>query len=76
MFGFEHLVGVAIGWDGSWHLIKSAGNAFCEAKWPEVWAGKYRGLGGVNDIKVELEGMVVEKGQRASSLAEKMLEGA
>jgi hypothetical protein len=75
VYGFEHLAGLAIGYDGSWHVIKSAGNAFCEPKLADAWAGKYRCLGGVDEMVVEYEDMVVEKARRVSMLAESMLEG-
>ncbi|KAH6616698.1 hypothetical protein C7974DRAFT_442501 [Boeremia exigua] len=75
VFGFEHLVGVAIGYDGSWRVIKSSGNAFCESRWSEVWSGKYRCFGGANRMVAEYEDMVAEKGQRAAMLAAKILDG-
>jgi len=75
VFGFEHLVGVAIGYDGSWRILKGAGNAFCEPKWTEVWTGKYGCFGGVNRTVVEGEDMEVEKVRRAAMLASEMLEG-
>lgn len=74
VFGFEHLIGFAIGYDGSWQIIKGAGNAFCEPKWSAVWTGKYRCFGGVNKMVAECENMEVEKMRRASMLAELMLE--
>lgn len=75
VFGFQHLVGVAIGYDSSWRILKGAGNAFCEPKWTEVWTGKYSCFGGVNRMVVEGEDMEVEKVRRAALLATEMLEG-
>ncbi|KAJ8112638.1 hypothetical protein OPT61_g5034 [Boeremia exigua] len=75
VFAFEHLIGLSICYDGSWRILKSAGNAVCDSKWPEVWSGRYRCLGGVNRMVAEYEHMEAEKVQRASMLAAKILEG-
>jgi hypothetical protein len=74
MFGFEHLVGFSIGWDGSWQIIIGAGNAFCESKWPVVWSGPYKSLGGVYEMVVDRESMEQAKGERAAKLAAEMLQ--
>lgn len=74
-YGFEHLVGISIGWDGSWRVVVGAGNAFCEPKWPAVWSGPYKGLGGVYKMVVDEESQEDAKGERAARLAAAMLEG-
>lgn len=73
-FGFEHLVGVSIGYDGSWRVIVGAGNAFCDSRWPAVWSDPYKGLGGVYKMVVDEEGMEEAKGERAARLAAVILE--
>ncbi|KAJ4382301.1 hypothetical protein N0V86_002635 [Didymella sp. IMI 355093] len=74
-YGFEHLVGFSIGWDGSWRSIVGAGNAFCESRWPVVWSGPYEGLGGVYEMVVDKESMHEAKGIRAAKLAMAMMQG-
>lgn len=74
MFGFEHLVGFSIGWDGLWQILVGAGNAFRESKWPTVWSGPYRSLGGVYEMVVDRENMEQVKGERAAKLAVEILE--
>jgi hypothetical protein len=74
-YGFEHLVGFSIGWDGSWRIIVGAGNAFCESKWPVVWSGPYEGLGGIHEMVVDKESMHEAKGVRAAKLAMAMMQG-
>jgi hypothetical protein len=71
VYGFEHVAGFLIGYDGSWHLKVTAGNAFANTKWPEVWAGKFESYGGVAKMTVESDGK--EMAKRASKLGESML---
>ncbi|KAL6706623.1 hypothetical protein ACN47E_005379 [Coniothyrium glycines] len=55
VYGFEHLAGFLIGYDGSWHLKITAANAYSNPKWPDVWAGKFESYGGVAKMSVEIE---------------------
>ncbi|KAF1932871.1 uncharacterized protein M421DRAFT_1452 [Didymella exigua CBS 183.55] len=71
----EHLVGFSISWNGSWHIIVSAGNTFCEAKWPVVWTGPYEVLGGVYEMFEDKESDEDAKYERATLLAMRILEG-
>ena len=71
VYGFEHVAGFLIGYDGSWHLKVTAGNAYCNPKWPDVWAGKFESYGGIAKMAVEME--EVEMAKRASILAEAVL---
>jgi hypothetical protein len=70
-YRFEHVAGFLIGYDGSWHLKATASNAYSNAKWPEVWSGKFKCHGGVAQMAAEFE----EKGisRQASALAESIL---
>lgn len=60
-----------IGYDGSWHLKVTAGNAYSNPKWPDVWAGKFDSYGGLAKMVVEVEEREMEK--RAGTLAEGIL---
>lgn len=71
MFGFEHVAGFLIGYDGSWHLKATAGNAFSNPKWPDVWSGKFENYAGMGRMAIELKEN--EMKNRASKLAESML---
>ncbi|KAF9697054.1 hypothetical protein EKO04_004984 [Ascochyta lentis] len=70
-FGFEHVAGLLIGYDGCWYVKATAGNAFSSTKWAEVWSGDFECYGGVAKMVVERE----ERGMqdRASMLAASML---
>ncbi|KAH7380784.1 hypothetical protein BKA66DRAFT_419484 [Pyrenochaeta sp. MPI-SDFR-AT-0127] len=72
VFGFEHVAGLLIGYDGSWHLKITANDAYSNPKWPEVWAGKFQSFGGLTKMIVEVEDIAMAK--RASILAKTMLE--
>jgi hypothetical protein len=65
------LAGFLIGYDGSWHIKLTAGNAYSNPKWPEVWSGKFESYGGVAKMTVEVEELDMVK--RASELADSML---
>ncbi|KAJ4992990.1 hypothetical protein SVAN01_01342 [Stagonosporopsis vannaccii] len=74
-FGFSRLVGVAIGYGGSWWILEGAGNALCEWKWSEVSMEKYRCYRGVERMVIEGEDMEVERGQRAAMSSADVFEG-
>jgi hypothetical protein len=65
------LAGFLIGYDGSWHVKLTAGHAYSNPKWPEVWSGKFESYGGVAKMTVEVEEQDMAK--RASELADSML---
>jgi hypothetical protein len=75
-FRFEHLAGFLIGYDGSWHLKCTAGNAYAAPRWGDVWAGKMQCKGGVDKMHVERadddtdggEGMRLRAGVMASKM--------
>ncbi|KAF1355624.1 hypothetical protein EJ07DRAFT_168105 [Lizonia empirigonia] len=70
-FRFEHVAGLLVGYDGSWHLKATAGNAFSSTKWAEVWSGDFECYGGVSKMVVEMEELAME--HRACVLAGDML---
>jgi len=70
-YRFEHVAGFLIGYDGSWHLKITAGNAYADAKWQDVWAGRFVCLGGVAQMVIEVEEEAMAR--RASRLADLML---
>ena len=70
-YRFEHVAGFLIGYDGSWHPKVTASNAYANAKWPEVWAGKFECHGGVAKMTAEFEEGSMAK--QASALAESVL---
>lgn len=41
----------------------------CESKWPTVWSGPYKSLGGVYEMVVDRVSMEQAKGERAAKLA-------
>ncbi|KAF2852361.1 hypothetical protein T440DRAFT_488422 [Plenodomus tracheiphilus IPT5] len=72
-YRFEQVAGFLIGYDGSWHLKVTASNAYCNAKWPEVWTGKFYNYGGVAQMTVEVE--ETDMAKRASKLAGAIISG-
>ncbi|KAH9871799.1 hypothetical protein J1614_006056 [Plenodomus biglobosus] len=72
-YRFELVAGFLIGYDGSWHLKVTASNAYCNAKWPEVWAGKFYNYGGVAKMTVEVEELGLAK--QAAKLAGAVISG-
>jgi hypothetical protein len=70
-FGFEHVAGLLIGYDGSWHLKMTIGNAFSSTKWTEIWCGEFEDYGGVSKMAVDRKELAMQ--DRASALAEIML---
>lgn len=72
LYGFEHVAGLLIGYDGCWHLKATASNAYANSKWPEVWAGKFACDRGVFQMTVEMG--EEEMAKRASILANMILE--
>ncbi|OAL49427.1 hypothetical protein IQ07DRAFT_568342 [Pyrenochaeta sp. DS3sAY3a] len=72
VFGFDHVVGLLIGYDGSWHLKATTGNAFSAPKWPDIWLGKFEGYAGMGRMSVEVE--EEDMARRAGRLAEQILE--
>ncbi|KAF2133172.1 hypothetical protein P153DRAFT_331643 [Dothidotthia symphoricarpi CBS 119687] len=73
VYGFEHIAGLLIGYDGSWHLKVTAGDAYSNPKWPDVWAGKFESYGGISKMVVELDEVGMER--RASVMGESILRG-
>ncbi|CAO2647872.1 Nn.00g087940.m01.CDS01 [Neocucurbitaria sp. VM-36] len=71
VYGFEHVAGFLIGYDGAWSLKITAGNAYSNPKWPDVWAGKFESYGGIANMSVEAGEL--EMARRASTLAESIL---
>ena len=71
VYGFEHLAGYLIGYDVAWSLKITAGNAYSNPKWPDVWAGKFESYGGIAKMSIETEEF--EMAKRASNLAESIL---
>ncbi|KAJ4377854.1 hypothetical protein N0V83_000684 [Neocucurbitaria cava] len=72
VYGFEHVAGFLIGYDGSWNLKVIARNAYCNAKWTDVWAGKFDSYGGLVKMYIESEELGMAK--TSSTLAESILE--
>lgn len=72
VFRFEQIAGFLIGYDGSWNLKVTAGDAFSLPKWPDVWAGKLESYGGVTKMTVEVDEL--EMAKRASTLASAIIE--
>ncbi|CBY00090.1 hypothetical protein LEMA_P076790.1 [Plenodomus lingam JN3] len=72
-YRFERVAGFLIGYDGVWHLQVTAADAYCNAKWAEVWAGKFFDYGGVTQMVVEGEVGRMEK--RAGELAGAIVRG-
>ncbi|KAI8937107.1 hypothetical protein NX059_006321 [Plenodomus lindquistii] len=72
-YRFELVAGFLIGYDGSWHLKVTASNSYCNAKWPEVWAGKFYNYGGVAKMTVEVEEEDMAK--KAGKLANAIVQG-
>jgi len=66
-YRFELVAGFLIGYDGAWRLKVTASNAYANAKWPEVWAGKFFEIGGVAKMSVEVA--EADMAGRASQLA-------
>lgn len=60
-FSLPHLAGCMLGFDGTWHLKITAGNAWCASKWADVWAGKMRDGGGIERMKVEVDEVGMRK---------------
>jgi hypothetical protein len=73
MYGFDHVAGLLIGYDGVWHLKIMAGNAYSNRKWNDVWAGKFDSYGGLAKMSVETEDADMAK--RASAFAQAILDG-
>ena len=73
MYGFEHVAGFLIGYDGVWHLKVTAGNAYSNPKWNDVWAGKFESYGGLAKMTVETE--EADMANRASAFAEAVIKG-
>jgi hypothetical protein len=73
MYGFDHVAGLLIGYDGVWHLKITAGNAYSNPKWNDVWAGKFDSYGGLAKMSVETEDADMAK--RASAFAQAILDG-
>lgn len=71
VYGFQHIAGFLIGYDGSWHLKITAGNAYSNVKWTDVWAGKFESYGGIGKMTVEVA--EIEKAKRASELADALI---
>lgn len=69
-YRFSHLAGFLIGYDGAWHLMITATNAYSSTKWTDVWAGKFESYGGVEKMTVQVdeEGMVKTAGDMADAL--------
>ena len=72
-FGFEHVAGLLIGYDGSWNLKLTVVNAFSSTKWTEIWCGDFECYGGVTKMVVDREEQAMQG--RASTLAEALLSG-
>ena len=71
-FGFEHVAGLLIGYDGSWHLKMMIGNGFSSTKWAEIWCGDFECYGGVTKMVVDRNESTMQ--ERASALAEDLLD--
>ena len=72
-FGFEHVAGLLIGYDGSWYLKTTVCNAFASTKWTEVWKGDFECYGGVAKMVVDKNELAMQR--RASMLADSLLVG-